>query len=90
MKGFDVILVATTKWVAESGTAIQWHLVEADYERSDIFDYVWDSQYYIWDVGEKPTLENIRQAPAFFVDQRYWGIGICSLYYYTWHSIRLI
>ena len=65
MKGFDLILVATKKWVSESGTAIQWHLVEADYEKGDILEYVWDPQYYIWGVGEKPTIENIRQAHTF-------------------------
>lgn len=35
MKGLDLILVATKMWVSESGTAIQWHLIEADYEKGD-------------------------------------------------------
>ena len=65
MKGFNLILVTTKMWVSESGTAIQWHLIEADYKNGDFLDYVWDPQYYIWGVGEKPTLEIISQAHTF-------------------------
>lgn len=67
MKGFNDLLVATTKWVTASGIAIQWRFVDTDHDRIDLMDYVWDSRYHIWDVEDKsaPVLKTIWQARTF-------------------------
>lgn len=53
LKGFDSLLAATMKWDTASGVVLQWHFIQNDHDRIDLLEYVWDSQYHIWDMGEK-------------------------------------
>ena len=52
MKGFDCLLVATRKWDTTSRVGFQWHFVNNKNDKINILDYVWDSQYHIWNMGE--------------------------------------
>ena len=67
LKGFRTMLVACAKWLGASGIAIQWQYLRWEVEEIDPLDYVWDSQYHIWDVGEEPAplLETVNQARTF-------------------------
>lgn len=66
LKGFDTLLVATARWVTDSGTAIQWHFAHA---RGGIpLEYTNDEKYHIWKVDEPPPeLETVREAIRTFL-----------------------
>lgn len=67
LKGFSTLLVPTAKWITTSGTAIQWHYVQSYSYVINLLDYVWDSRYHAWDLGEEPTpvLETVKEARPF-------------------------
>lgn len=67
LKGFRTVLVATGKSVNTSSIAIQWQFVHWKSKEIDLLDYVWDSRYHIWDVGEEPApvLKTVDQARTF-------------------------